>query len=360
MRSNCRHQDSINRGYPRHSSRSATLSREVRKDTGFVRDPELGRPHDTLWDSQMAFLTLSPVPRFSTRTSRSNSCVNLKKRIPNRLGTRSVLKWSGGRRGDIRCSAASDKALIFDCDGVIVESEELHRISYNQCWAQENLGFEWSYEFYEMLQNSIGGGKEKMRWYFANYGWPDGKPDDSPDLTEEREKLISHLHVEKTKLYKKLVEDGKAKIRPGVLRLMDEAINRGLKLAICSAANAKSINLVLDKLVGQDRLAKFDVVMAGDVVSKKKPDPMIYNVAREKLGVEKENCVVIEDSQIGLKAAVDASMKVIITHTPYTANQEFSGAAAIYPSLGDPAHDPPEKVVTVDVLFPDLVQAKVA
>lgn len=259
----------------------------------------------------------------------------------------------------ITCSAASDKALIFDCDGVIVESEELHRISYNQCWAQENLGFEWSYEFYEMLQNSIGGGKEKMRWYFANYGWPDGKPVDSPELAEQRDTFIVHLHTEKTRLYKTLVEDGQAKIRSGVLRLMDEAYARGIKLAICSAANASSIYLVLDKLVGQERLKNFDVILAGDVVSKKKPDPMIYNVAREKLGVKKEDCVVIEDSRIGLKAAVDANMKVIITHTPYTANQDFTGAAAIYSGLGDDAQDPVDKIVTVDVLFPDLVKATV-
>ena len=259
----------------------------------------------------------------------------------------------------IVCSAASEKALIFDCDGVIVESEELHRISYNQCWEQEKLGFEWSYEFYEMLQNSIGGGKEKMRWYFKNYGWPDGKPVDSPQLAEEREGFIVHLHTEKTKLYKKLVEDGFAKIRPGVLRLIDEAHERGIKFAVCSAANAKSIQLVLDKLVGEERLKKFDLIMAGDVVSKKKPDPMIYNVAREKLGVKVEDCVVIEDSQIGLKAAVDANMKVIITHTPYTAGQEFSGAFAVFPGLGEPGTDAADQVVTVDMLFPDLVQAAV-
>lgn len=246
------------------------------------------------------------------------------------------------------------KALIFDCDGVIVESEELHRISYNQCWEQENLGFQWSYEFYEMLQNSIGGGKEKMRWYFNKYGWPDAHPRDSPDMTETREALIAHLHSQKTLLYKALIEKGQAKIRPGVLRLMDEAHARGIKLAICSAANAQAIHLVLDKLVGQERLNNFDAILAGDVVSKKKPDPMIYNVAREKLGVSAEDCVVIEDSQIGLKAGIGANMRVVITHTPYTASQEFSGATAVFGGLGDAEGDGKDDIVTVDVLFPEL------
>eukprot|EP00177_Eucheuma_denticulatum_P007503 GFKZ01013659.1.p1 GENE.GFKZ01013659.1~~GFKZ01013659.1.p1 ORF type:complete len:299 (-),score=44.94 GFKZ01013659.1:936-1832(-) len=247
-------------------------------------------------------------------------------------------------------SLASQKALIFDCDGVIVESEELHRISYNQCWEAEDLGFEWSTEFYEMLQNSIGGGKEKMRWYFNNYGWPDKQAADTPSLVESREGLISHLHKEKTRMYKDLILSGDATVRPGVLRLMDEAAARGLKLAICSAANAEAVHLVLDQLVGQERLAKFDLVLAGDVVKKKKPDPMIYNVAREKLGVSVEDCVVIEDSQIGLQAGVDAGMKVVITHTPYTASQEFKGAMAVYPALEQENGD----MVTIDSLFPEL------
>lgn len=254
-----------------------------------------------------------------------------------------------------QASLASQKALIFDCDGVIVESEELHRISYNQCWEAEKLGFEWDTAFYEMLQNSIGGGKEKMRWYFNKYGWPDGQPADVASLVESREALISHLHKEKTRMYKDLILSGDAKVRPGVLRLMDEAAARGLKLAICSAANAEAVHLVLDQLVGQERLAKFDLILAGDVVQKKKPDPMIYNVAREKLGVAVEDCVVIEDSQIGLQAGVDAGMKVVITHTPYTASQEFIGAMAVYPALEQENGD----MVTVDSLFPELAAAVV-
>lgn len=251
-------------------------------------------------------------------------------------------------------SSNSRKALIFDCDGVIVESEELHRLSYNQCWEEENLGFVWSYEFYEMLQNSVGGGKEKMRWYFDNYGWPDGQPAHSTALLEKREAFISHLHKRKTEMYKELILNGKAKVRSGVLRLMDEAAARGLKLAICSAANAEAVHLVLDRLVGEERLSKFGLILAGDVVSKKKPDPMIYNVAREKLGVTVEDCVIIEDSQIGLQAGLAAGMKVVITHTPYTAKQVFSGAAAVYSELGEGEED---NVVTVDSLFPELAAA---
>ncbi|CAN8070238.1 unnamed protein product [Agarophyton chilense] len=247
-------------------------------------------------------------------------------------------------------ASVAQHALIFDCDGVIVESEELHRISYNQCWKQNHLRFEWSVPFYEMLQNAVGGGKEKMRWYFDRYGWPMHVAASPHD----RQQFIARLHVEKTALYQQLVRDGAATARPGVLRLMDEAHVRGVKLAVCSAANADAVRLVLDTLLGDARLAYLDLVLAGDVVSRKKPHPMIYNLARDTLAVQPHNCVVIEDSQIGLRAALDAHMNVVITHTPYTASQSFEGATAVYASLGDPDTHAPHQLVTIDTLFPRL------
>lgn len=293
--------------------------------------------------SSMAFVAQVPAIRASSSPRLTTSFRSTIRRA-------SPVRRAWLPRDTPRASLAAEKALIFDCDGVIVESEELHRLSYNQCWAVEGLDIEWSYELYEMLQNSVGGGKEKMRWYFKKYGWPDGQPNDSPMLLQKREEMIDRLQTKKTSVYKSFIERGDANAREGVLRLMDEAAERGLKLAICSAATAEAVYLVLDALVGKDRLAKFDVVMAGDVVSKKKPDPMIYNVAREKLGVRVEDCVVIEDSKIGLQAALAAGMKVVITYTPYTKSQQFDGASAIYPGLGG------EDGVTVDTLFPELAQ----
>lgn len=257
--------------------------------------------------------------------------------------------------GAVPSPVPESNALIFDCDGVIVESEELHRLSYNECWAEAGLGFEWDYALYEKLQNSIGGGKEKMRWYFNTYGWPDGYPAETTDdsITAKRVGLIAHLHKRKTALYQQLIRDGRAQIRPGVLRVMDEAHERGLKTAICSAANGDAVRLVLNMLLGEERLGRFDVVLAGDDVKQKKPDPMIYNVARERLGVDVANCVVVEDTEIGLKAGLGAHMKVVITYTSYTESQPFQGAAAIYPNLGEEGSSN-GNLVTVDVLFPHL------
>lgn len=248
-------------------------------------------------------------------------------------------------------AAAATPALIFDCDGVIVESEELHRLSYNECWAAAGLGFEWSYEFYEDLQNKVGGGKEKMRWYFDREGWPAA----AGEGDSERADFIAGLHRDKTEMYRRRVADGDVVARAGVLRLMDEAADAGLRLAICSAASADAVSLVLEQLVGSARLARFDVVLSGDFAgdkTRKKPDPMIYNVARERLGVRAEDCVVVEDSHIGLLAAKAAGMRVLITHTPYTASQDFEGADTVVDGLGEPGDG--GNVIALADLFPDL------
>jgi beta-phosphoglucomutase-like phosphatase (HAD superfamily) len=105
-------------------------------------------------------------------------------------------------------------------------------------------------------------------------------------------------------------------------------------LCICSAANERAVQLVMNKVL-KDRSKKFHLVLAGDVVSRKKPDPEIYLLAKEKLGLDANSCVVIEDSQIGLQAAKAAGLGCVITPTKYTTKQNFQDALAIYSELGD-------------------------
>merc|ERR1719486_1762297 len=96
--------------------------------------------------------------------------------------------------------------------------------------------------------------------------------------------LVDDLQDFKTDCYKKIVES--ASPRPGVLELMDSAIAMpGLAVGICSASTRAGFEKVVDSVVGQERLAKLDVIIAGDDVSNKKPHPEIYNVAAERLGL---------------------------------------------------------------------------
>ncbi|CAL9101507.1 unnamed protein product [Musa textilis] len=241
-------------------------------------------------------------------------------------------------------SSSPLQALIFDCDGVILESEHLHRQAYNdafehfavRCPPSSSQPLYWGSEFYDELQNRIGGGKPKMRWYFGENGWPSSSIFETPPASDsDREKLVDVLQDWKTERYKEIIRSGSVEPRPGVLQLMDDAKGAGIKVAVCSAATKSSVILSLENLLGLERFQGLDCFLAGDDVKAKKPDPLIYITALKKLGLQARNCLVIEDSVIGLQATNGAGMSCIITYTSSTANQDFSDAIATYPDLSN-------------------------
>ncbi len=220
------------------------------------------------------------------------------------------------------------KAVIFDCDGVLADTErDGHRVAFNLAFAQKGYDIEWDVQLYKELLK-IAGGKERMRHYFDQTGWPEHASD--------KESLIKELHKLKTDLYMQIVESGGLPSRPGVARLIDEAIADDLKLAVCSTSNERAVNLAVEKLLGPERKAKFNPILAGDVVSKKKPDPEIYNLALQRLGLKAAECVVIEDSRNGLLAAKAAGAFCVITANGYTEDEDFAEADLVVSELGDP------------------------
>lgn len=191
-----------------------------------------------------------------------------------------------------------------------------------------------------------------MRWYFKEHGWPSStifeKP---PEDDAARVKLIDTIQDWKTERYKEIIKSGTVEPRPGVLRLMDEAKAAGKQLAVCSAATKSSVILCLENLIGMERFQSLDCFLAGDDVKEKKPDPSIYLTAARKLGVSGEDCLVVEDSVIGLKAATSAGMSCVITFTPSTANQDFEDAIGIYPDLSS------VRLKDLEMLLQDAVAA---
>lgn len=219
------------------------------------------------------------------------------------------------------------KALIFDCDGVLVDTErDGHRVAFNKTFAQKGYNIEWDVELYKELLK-VAGGKERMRHYFDQTRWPE-------DVTD-KDSLIKELHKLKTDLFMQIIESGELPLRPGAARLVDEAIAENVGLAVCSTANERAVNLVVEKLLGPERKAKFDLILAGDVVSKKKPDPEIYNLALQRLDLKPNECVVIEDSRNGLLAAKTAGIYCVITTNSYTKDEDFTEADVVVSELGD-------------------------
>ena len=221
------------------------------------------------------------------------------------------------------------KALIFDCDGVLVDTErDGHRVGFNRAFAQMGIDADWDVPLYGKLL-LVAGGKERMRAYFDEYGWPE-----SADSDEAKDALIRELHKLKTEITANLVTEGGLPLRPGISRIVDEAIAAGVRLGVCTTSNPKFIDAVLD-LFGPERKAKFDFVHAGDVVSRKKPDPEIYELAKQSLGLPTHECMVIEDSRNGLLAARGAGLPTLITTSTYTVDEDFTGAVKVVPELGD-------------------------
>jgi HAD superfamily hydrolase (TIGR01509 family) len=233
------------------------------------------------------------------------------------------------------------KALIFDCDGVLVDTErDGHRVAFNRAFAEFRIDREWDVELYgELLK--VAGGKERMRHDFDTAGWPPLEPTGASD----RDSLIAELHKRKTAIFAELIASGSLPLRPGIVRLVDEAAAAGIRLGVCTTSALKSVSGVLD-LMGPERKAKFEFVLAGDVVSKKKPDPEIYELAKQRLGLPASDCMVIEDSRNGLLAATGAGMPCLITTSTYTTDEDFSEAVRVVPELGDP----PQVRVTLDNL----------
>jgi HAD superfamily hydrolase (TIGR01509 family) len=221
-------------------------------------------------------------------------------------------------------------ALIFDCDGVLVDTErDGHRVGFNRAFAEFGIDAEWSVELYAKLLQ-VAGGKERMRAYFDEDGWPEGT-----DSDEAKDALIKQLHARKTVLTAGLVEEGVLPLRPGIARIVDEAIAANVRLGVCTTSNPKFIDAVLD-LLGPERKAKFEFVLAGDCVSRKKPDPEIYQLAQRTLDLPPARCVVIEDSRNGLLAAKGAGFPCLVTTSTYTIDEDFSEADKVVSELGDP------------------------
>lgn len=217
------------------------------------------------------------------------------------------------------------EALIFDVDGTLAETEELHRLAFNDAFAAAGLAWAWDPPLYGRLLD-VTGGKERMRHYIDAHG---GLPAlDAP--------AIAALHRDKTARYTALVAGGGIAFRPGVLRLMDEARDAGLRIAIATTTSPANVEALLRAALGPDGPARFAAVAAGDVVRAKKPAPDIYHLALEQLGLPARACLALEDTPNGLRAALGAGIATVVTTSLYGGTEDFEGALAVVNHLGEP------------------------
>ncbi len=220
------------------------------------------------------------------------------------------------------------KALIFDVDGTLADTEEAHRCAFNEAFQRHGLDWNWSKPRYAHLL-LVAGGRERLRAHI----------DSLPLAAGERGALIERIvdiHRTKTDIYASMIVERQVTLRDGVERLINEAAAANVQLAIASTTTLANIETLLRTTLGRYSTQRFAVIGAADQVRHKKPAPEIYRFVLRELGRSAEECVAIEDSANGLHAAKGAGLYTVVTPSYWTRAEDFSAADLVLPSLGSP------------------------
>lgn len=214
-------------------------------------------------------------------------------------------------------------ALIFDVDGTLAETEEIHRLAFDDTFAEAGLPWHWDVDLYRELLRTTGG-KERIRRFLDMRGiaastFPDAR--------------IAELHARKTELYVARIAEGRVALRPGVEAVLRDALARGLRLAIATTTSRPNIEILLDVIFGAEGRTLFETLVCGEDVMMKKPAPDAYFEALRRFDLPAEACLAFEDSANGLASARAAGLRTIVTPSLYTSHETFEGAAALMPNL---------------------------
>lgn len=220
------------------------------------------------------------------------------------------------------------RALIFDVDGTLADTESAHLAAFNYAFAEFGLDWHWDEALYTELLN-ISGGKERMLHY-----WKTSQPELRELEAMALQDTVNRLHELKTAAYESAVNEGAVSLRPGVLKLMDEALTQGVQLAIATTTSPVNITALLRRAVGLDWRLNFTAIGDASTAPIKKPHPQVYLQMLAALKLKPTQCLAFEDSNNGLRSATAAGLATLITPTRYTAHHDFTGAMRVVPDLG--------------------------
>lgn len=216
------------------------------------------------------------------------------------------------------------RAIIFDVDGTLAETEEAHREAFNQAFAERGLSWLWDRPLYGQLLKTSGG-KERIR-AFVQARAPE-------HLGLGLAALVAALHRRKTEIYTARVAGGGVALRPGIARLAAEARAVGIRLAVATTTTRANVVALIDGATGGAAHDWFETMGCSDDAPVKKPDPQVYALVVERMGLDPRACLAIEDSRNGVRAARAAGIPVVVTRSFYTADDDVTGALAVWPDL---------------------------
>jgi HAD superfamily hydrolase (TIGR01509 family) len=237
--------------------------------------------------------------------------------------------------------ASQLQALIFDVDGTLAETErDGHRVAFNRAFAEAGLSWNWSVAEYGTLLE-VAGGKERIQHYVKTR-WPDFQPEGDLDT------WAAMLHRSKTQHYQQILQAGIVRLRPGVCRLIAEARSCSVRLAIATTSAPENVLALLETALAPESPSWFEVIAAGDMVPAKKPAPDVYHYVLNAMQLSPLDCVAIEDSAQGCRAATQAGIPTVITVNEYTRQHSFAGSNLGLEQLGEPGA--PAKVLWGQIL----------
>ena len=216
------------------------------------------------------------------------------------------------------------EGIIFDVDGTIADTEDIHRQAFNKAFSEYNLNWHWSREKYHELL-FISGGKERIRKCLTE--------DNTINIDNS---FIKELHKCKSEYYRSMLISADIKLRPGIKRLITEAKNLNIKLGIATNSSGANLTTLIKKNLDTQPEQLFNTIVTSDIALEKKPSPEIYHHALLNLNLSAENCVAIEDTANGNISALTAGLRTIITTHAYTKDSDFNGASLVVNNLGEP------------------------
>jgi beta-phosphoglucomutase-like phosphatase (HAD superfamily) len=223
-------------------------------------------------------------------------------------------------------SASTLQALIFDVDGTLADTESAHLAAFNHAFTEVGLDWFWDEALYAQLLD-ISGGKERILNYWKQVN-PGIKSIDAQALQDK----IGKIHEIKTAAYEAAVNSGAVSLRPGVLKLMDAALQAGVQLAIATTTSPVNIAALLRQAIGSDWRLNFSAIGDASTAPIKKPHPQVYLQMIEALGLSASQCLAFEDSCNGLRSATAAGL-AIVTPNRFTAHHDFKLALRVVPDL---------------------------
>ena len=216
------------------------------------------------------------------------------------------------------------KALLFDVDGTLADTEDAHRQAFNAAFEAFGHNWHWDQTLYKDLLK-VTGGRHRIRHYLES---ADPALLRTPDIDE----AIAALHRKKTDFYVGMLESGAVPLRPGIEALIAEARAAGLRLAIATTTTPVNVRTLLSVNLGEESLTWFEAIGDGGQVPVLKPAPDVYLWVLQKLGLEANACLALEDSRNGLLASRAARIPCLVVTNPYTEGQDFDGALTVLSS----------------------------